>query len=47
MSELFLLLAITVFTIFVLVVMMLVFKGWLKRRDEIDPVAGQRADGSR
>ena len=46
MSELFLLLAIIVFTIFVLAVMMFAFKGWLKRRDEIDPVAGQRTDGS-
>ena len=46
MSELFLPLAIIVFTVFVLAAMMFAFKGWLKRRDEIDPAAGQRADGS-
>ncbi len=40
MHELFLLLAMMVFTVFVMVVMMYAFKGWFKRREEIDREAG-------
>jgi hypothetical protein len=41
MSELFLLIAMMVFTVFVMVVMLYAFKGWFKRREEIEREAGR------
>jgi hypothetical protein len=41
MSELFLLVAMMAFSVFVMGVMIVAFRGWFKRREEIEREAGR------
>lgn len=41
MSELFLLIAVTVATLVLLAGLVMIFKGWLERREEIEREAGR------